>query len=221
MGTTGSASDGAAALTSTYATLSRLRSITHFTEAEISDADINLFIPDADRGILRLATLEVYDEELAGDVDGSNTIFTTEYKPIADIDFDKDIDKDDVVVYLKDYDAEQNPVSAEAEVSDVNSRDGIVTLTTAPTTTDTEIGVFIDYRYYKKSVDFDVLTLAANYYLAHLCEMKVRISRTERYTQAPYPSSASFLVPKPSNTYWLDLAKATLDSMGKPTLVVT
>ena len=221
MATTGTASDGEKALTSTYATLARLRAITHFTEAEISDSDVNLFIPDADRGILRMATIEVYDEELEGDIDGSNTIFTTEHKPIADIDFDKDIDEDDVVVYLKDYDAEQNPVSAEAEVSDVNSRDGIVTLTTAPTTTDTEIGVFIDYRYYQTSVDFDVLTLAANYYLAHLCEMKVRTSRTERYTEAPYPSAGSFLVPKPSNTYWLDLAKATLASMGKPTLVVT
>ena len=221
MGTTGGASDGEATLTSTYATLARLRSIAHFTEAEISDSDVNLFIPDADRGILRMATIEVYDEELDGDIDGSNMIFTTEHKPIADIDFDKDIDKDDVVVYLKDYDAEQNPVSAEAEVSDVNSRDGIVTLTTAPTTTNSEIGVFIDYRYYKTAVDYDVLTLAANYYLAHLCEMKVRTSRTERYTEAPYPSSASFLVPKPSNTYWLDLAKATLASMGKPTLVVT
>ncbi len=221
MGTTGGASDGEAALTSTYATLSRLRAITHFTEAEISDSDVNLFIPDADRGILRLATIEVYDEKLAGGIDGSNKIFTTAHTPIADTDFDADVDGNDVLVNRVSYDAEQNPESIAVTVSLVNSRDGIVTLETAPTTSNSELGLHIDYRYYKTAVDYDVLTLAANYYLAHLCEMKVRISRTERYTEAPYPLSASFLVPQPSNTYWLDLAKATLASMGRPTLVVT
>lgn len=221
MGTDGSASDGEATLTSTYATLSRLRAITHFTEAEISDSDVNLFIPDADRGILRLATIEVYDEELKGDIDGSNKIFTTKHTRIADTDFDSDVDGDDVVVNRVSYDDELNPESTEVTVSLVNPRDGIVTLETAPTTLNSEIGVHIDYRYYKSAVDYDIITLAANYYLAHLCEMKVRTSRTERYTEAPYPSAASFLVPKPSNTYWLDLAKETLSSMGKPTLVVT
>jgi len=221
MGTTGSASDGEATLTSTYATLSRLRSITHFTEAEISDANVNLFIPDADRAILRLATIEIYDEELKGGIDGSNTLFTTKHTPIADTDFDSDVDANDVVVNRVTYDDEQNPESTEVTVSLVNARDGIITLETAPTTLNCEVGVYIDYRYYKTKVDYDVITLAANYYLAHLCAMKIRTSKTERYTTAPYPAAGAFLVPKPSNTYWLDLAKETLSSMGKPTLVVT
>lgn len=162
-----------------YSTLARLRAITHFKATAITDADVNLFIPDADRAILRLATIEIYDEKLKGDIDGSNTLFTSEHTPIADIDFDEDVDGDDVAVYLVAYDGEENPESTVTTVSSVNARDGIITLSTAPTTTNADVGVYADYRYYKDAVDYDVLKLAANYYLAHLCEMKVRTNEIE------------------------------------------
>lgn len=179
MGTTGSASDGEAVLTSTYCTLARLRAITHFKTTAISDSDVNLFIPDADRAIMRLATIEVYDEKLKGDIDGVNTLFTSEHAPIADIDFDADVDGDDVTVNRVAYDSEENPESTEVTVSSVNARDGIITLSAAPTTVNAEVGIYADYRYYKRPVDYDVLKLAANYYLAHLCEIKVRTSEVE------------------------------------------
>jgi hypothetical protein len=172
MSTSGGSSDGEAASANTYATLAQLRIITQFTAADISDADVNDLVPKADRAILRLATIEVYDEELEGAIDGSNKIFTTAHGQIADTDFDKDVDKDDVTVYLVDYDDEGNEVATETEVDTVNARDGIVTLVTAPTTINAEAGIRIDYRYYKSQVDFDMLTLAANYYLAHLCEVR-------------------------------------------------
>jgi hypothetical protein len=172
MTTEGGASDGEATSANTYATLAQLRIITQFTAADISDADVNDLVPKADRAILRLATIEVYDEELEGAIDGSNKIFTTAHGQIADTDFDKDVDKDDVTVYLVDYDDEGNEVATETEVDTVNARDGIVTLVTAPTTINAEAGIRIDYRYYKSQVDFDMLTLAANYYLAHLCEVR-------------------------------------------------
>lgn len=207
MGTTGTASDGEAVLTSTYCTLSRLRSITHFSKNEISDADVNLFIPDADRAILRLATIEVYAEKLKGDIDGSNVLFTTKHAPIADIDFDADVDGDDVDVYLVANDDEENPESSATTVSTVNARDGIITLSTAPTTTNAEVGVYADYRYYIEAVDYDVLKLAANYYLAHLCEMKVRTKRIEKYNVgavSKVPMAESAL------SRWLTLAHAQL-----------
>ena len=202
MGTTGSASDGEAVLTSTYCTLARMRSITHFKEVEISDSDVNLFIPDADRAILRLATIEVYDEKLKGDIDGSNVLFTTEHKLIADIDFDADVDGDDVTVNRVAYDDEENPVSTEVTVSSVNARDGIITLSAAPTTVNAEVGVYADYRYYKKPVDYDILKLAANYYLAYLCEMKIRTKRIESYgvKGASVPKAES------AQSRWLALA---------------
>jgi len=173
MGTEGGASDGGAASGAhTYATLLGLRLVSHFTEADISDADVNSLISDADRAILKLATIEVYNEEMEGGIDGINKVFTTEYGQIADTDFDKDVDKDDIVVYLMDYDEEGNEESTEVEVETVNARDGIITLVDAPTSVNTEAGINIDYRYYKSKVDYDMLTLAANYYLAHLCEMR-------------------------------------------------
>jgi hypothetical protein len=172
MGTSGGSSDGEAASTNTYATLAQLRVITQFTKADISDADVNDLVPKADKAILRLATIEVYAEELEGGIDGSNKIFTTAHGKIADINFNKIINKDDVTVYLVDYDAEGNEEATETEVSEVKARDGIVTLVTAPTTVNAEAGIHIDYRYYKSKVDFDMLTLAANYYLAHLCEVR-------------------------------------------------
>jgi len=169
---TGGASDGVPSSANTYATLGQLRIITQFTEADISDSDVNDLVSKADNAILRLATIEVYDESLEGGIDGVNKIFITEYRQIADTDFDKDVDKDDVTVYLIDYDDEGNEVATETEIDTVNARDGIITLVTAPTTINAEAGVNIDYRYYKEEVDFDMLTLAANYYLAHLCEMR-------------------------------------------------
>jgi len=197
MGTTGGASDGEAASANTYATLAQLRIISHFTEADISDADVNDLIPKADRAILRLATIEMYDEEMGGSIDDENKIFTTKYRPIADVNYDKTIDKNDVTVYLVDYDEEGNGESTEAEVNTVNARDGIVTLVAAPTSVYTEVGVFIDYRYYQKPVDYDMLALAANYYLAYLCEMR----KPELET----------------NVRWLDLAQSQIP-FAKPTL---
>lgn len=216
MGTTGSASDGEAVLTSTYSTLSRLRSISHYSKNEISDSDVNLFIPDADRAIMRLATIEIYDEKLAGSIDGSNTLFTTQHTPIADIDFDSDVDADDVVVNRVAYDDEQNPESTEVTVSTVNARDGIITLSTAPTTTNAEVGVYADYRYYIKPVDYDVLTLAANYYLAYLCEMKIRTKRIEKYNVGAVSKVPEALS---AHSRWLSLAHAQLP-FAKPSMKV-
>lgn len=197
MSTSGGASDGEAASANTYATLAQLRIVTQFTEADISDADVNDLVGKADRAILRLATIEVYAEELEGGIDGSNKIFTTAHGKIADTDFDKDVDKADVTVYLVDYDDEQNEVATEAEVDTVNARDGIITLVTAPTTINAEAGIHIDYRYYKSKVDFDMLTLAANYYLAHLCEVRKPeiVGETKKRWDALAISQLSFAKP--------------------------
>ncbi len=162
-----------------YATLAKLRVLTHFTVAEISDADVTALIAEADRGIVKLATIESYNEKLSGDIDSSNVLFTTKNKPIADTNFDSSVDEDDVTVYLLSYDTEMNKKSTETTVSSVNARDGIITLTTAPTTSNAEAGVYADYRYYNNPVDYDILKLAASYYLGHLCEMKIRAKRID------------------------------------------
>ena len=212
MGTTGNANDGEEAVATTYSTLSQLRLLSHFTPADIADADVTALISKADEAILRIATLEVYNEKLKGDIDGSNKIFTAQHIPIADIDFDKDVDKGEVTVYLVDYDGEQNPVHAETEVDAVNARDGIVTLTTAPTTSNAEVGVHIDYRYYKSPVDYDMLELAANYYLAHLCEMTL--------PALPRGVRGARIGPTAVRSRWLSLALSQL-SFAKPSMKIT
>lgn len=162
-----------------YSSLVGLRLISHFTVAEISDADVTALIAEADRGIVKLATVESYNEKLSGHIDGSNKIFTAKHKPIADIDLDSEVDKDDVSIYLISYDSEQNEVHTETAVTSVNARDGIITLSTAPTTTTAQLGISADYHYYDRPVDYDILKLAANYYLAHLCEMKIRAKKID------------------------------------------
>ena len=195
-----------------YATLAELRSISHFTTAEISDTDVTSFIAKADRAVLRLATIEVYDEKLSGSIDGSNVLFTTKHKPIADIDFDSDVDADDVTAYLVDYDEEENEEHTETAVTSVNARDGIITLTTAPTVTNAEVGVYADYRYYNMPVDYDLLKLAANYYLAYFAEMKIKTERVENVPWNPEPSER--------HSRWLALARSTL-TFSKPRLKIT
>lgn len=199
-----------------YATLTELRLLSHFSPSEISDADVTLFVAKADRAILRMATIEVYDEKLSGDRDGTNVLFVTKHKPIADIDFDEDVDADDVSAYLVDYDSEQNPVHSSTAVTSVNARDGILTLTTAPTTSNAEIGVYADYRYYKMPVDYDILKLAANYYLAHLCEMKIRTERAVGFDIQGVGELPPVASPK---SRWLTLAHEQL-SFAKPGLKV-
>ena len=221
MGTTGSASDGIGAAVTTYATLAQLRNVSHYSSADVPDPKVNSLISEADRAILCLATIEVYDESLKGDIDSSNKIFTTQHKPIADTDFDKDIDKDDVTVYLVDYDEEENPVSTETEVATVNARDGIITLSTAPTTTNAEVGVHIDYRYYKSPVDFDMLILAANYYLAYLCEMKIQGKQSEDFSLSDPESIRAFKGKILSaKSHWLSLALAQLH-FARPSMHIT
>ncbi len=200
-----------------YSSLTQLRLLSHFTKSEISDDDVNSLVAEADRAILQLATIQVYDEKLAGDIDGSNKLFTTKHKLIADSDFDEDVDGDDVTVYLVDYDSEQNIEHTETAVSSVNARDGIFTLTTAPTTTNAQVGVYADYRYYKTPVDYDILKLAANYYLAHLAEMKIRTKRVEGYAISDQTKKAFDL--ESSQSRWLALARAQLN-FSQPRLKV-
>jgi len=196
-----------------YATLAKFRTISHFSVSEISDADVSSLIAEADRAVMRMATIEVVDEKLSGEIDGSNTLFTTAHTPIADVDLDKSVDGNDVTVYLVDYDAEMNPVHTVTSVSAVNARDGIITLTTAPTTTNAEVGVYADYRYYPRKIDFNILSLAACYYLAHLTELKIRGKQEAQYALQD-PSIRSPLPRLTDRTRWFALVQNLLGLTG-------
>lgn len=152
-----------------YANLEKFRQLVPFKKGDVSDEDLNAMIPFADKAVMRMATTEVYDEKLTGAIDGSNTIFTTAFKPIADRGLDRQISAEDVTVLLATKDAENNRISTETTVSSVSSRDGRIILSSAPNTTNAELGVYADYRYYRNAaIDFDILEAASIYYLAFL-----------------------------------------------------
>jgi len=152
-----------------FANKEKFRKLTGITVSEISDEDLQTMIPFADKAVMRLASAEVYDEKLTGNIDGSNVIFTTAKKPIADMNLDRQVTSSDVSVFLASNDPKNNRVSAAATVSSVNARDGIITLSSAPNTTNAESGVFADYRYYRNAkIDLDIMEEASIYYLAFL-----------------------------------------------------
>ena len=201
-----------------YATDVQLRAISNFSVAEVTAADVATLIPLADRSVMRMATQEAYHERLDGDRDGSNVLFITQHKPIADVSLDKMIDKDDVTVWLVDYDAEMNPTSTETAVTSVNSRDGVITLASAPTVSNAQVGVYCDYRYYKRVMDFNTLGLASSYYLAHLCELKMIGQLEAEYLRlSAHPKKTDVL----KTTKWLTMVEDLLNLVdGLPSLMV-
>ncbi len=159
-----------------YATSVLFRRLTHFSVSDISDTDVTNLIAEADRAITRMTTTEVWLEQLDGTIDGSNVDFRTKYIPIADADASGAIDGDDVTVYYATYDATTGWVelgTADA-VTSIQAETGIITVTTAPTTTTAEAGVFAIYRYDTHGkTDYDMIALAATYYLAYLVASKI------------------------------------------------
>jgi len=168
-----------------YASTEQLRALTPFGKGEISDDNVAKLIPLADRHIIQLATEEVYLEQLQGSINGTNTEFRTKHAPIAEADADEDVDAEDVTVYYATNTATENNLDygAAQTVTDVESENGIINMTTAPTTTTAEAGVFAIYRYIKnRKINYDLLKDASNYYLAYLCAQKISGS-TSNYQQ--------------------------------------
>ena len=162
-----------------FATIDKFRKYTGIKQKDMEDNDVQMLLPEADKATLEQIIIRVFDEELSGDVDGSNTEYTTAKKPIADTNRDKTVNSSDVTVYAKYQTSENNPYSHEMTVSTVNSRDGIITLSSAPTTDDNsstgaEEGIFADYAYWKalEEPDWDRVCQASCYYLGYLASQR-------------------------------------------------
>jgi len=161
-----------------YATLALFRSLTPFSKECISDADVNTMIPLADRAIVQAVTVEAYMEKLSGTRNGTNKEFEVKHKPIADSDFDQDVDKDDVTVYFATYTdtyGQQNlDYGSAVTVDSVEANNGLIFVNTAPTSTTAEAGVYGIYRWKKLgTTNYDDLVLASTYFLAYLASCKI------------------------------------------------
>ena len=195
-----------------YSTLVQFRSVTNFTKSEIEDNDVTALIADADRAVVRLTTTEVYLEELSGNVDGSNVDFRTRYRPIADKDADGSVDGDDISVFYATFDSVTNyrELGSAQTVTSIQAKEGIIKMTTAPTSSTAEAGVFAIYRFDTKGeTSYDIYNLAATYYLAYMIANKLA-GKTPNYSTTDI-SVRKDVVGKD----WLALCYETLDLQDK------
>jgi len=198
-----------------YATTVLFRRVTHFSVSDISDTDLGNLIAEADRAIVRLTTTEVWLEELEGNIDGSNVDFRTKHIPIADSDASGTIDGSDVSVYYATYDDTTGwrELGTAKTVTSIQAETGIITMETAPTSSTAEAGVWAIYRYDTHGkTDYDVLALAASYYLGYLVASKLRGETPNRSQTAP---EAAYLRRDLIGGDWLALCYETLGLQDK------
>lgn len=141
----------------------------------ISDADVNDHLVSADREMRRLVFVHHYDEILEGNINGTNREFRVKHGPIADGDMDGNVDDTgDVTAFTTNLDATTGfRESSSVTVSAVNSRDRIVTLTTAPPNDGTVDEVILDYWSVNPRVIMDDVYRAASMLAAIFCLMQL------------------------------------------------
>jgi len=149
----------------TYTTPSKVRSLLGLSETQVSDETLSNFIEYSDKIVLSMITVRVIDDELEGNINGSNTKFYTSFKPIADTNLDKTIDASDVTVY--GWTKASDPTTkTELTVSSVDSNEGLIILSSAPSS-DTYKKITADYSYYLNPVDWSLVELASTLYAGY------------------------------------------------------
>jgi len=111
------------------------------SESEAPDSLLNHYIEVAFKEVLREISIPVEYEEMSGEINGSNTEFEVDHTPIADTNFDGTVDGNDITVYLWEEDD-----YTQATVSSVNALKGVITLSSAPSSSIDK--VTCSYRYY-------------------------------------------------------------------------
>jgi len=84
-------------------------------------------------------------------------------------------DGDDVKVFYATLDSSTNwkEYGTANAVTSIQADEGIITMTVAPTTITAEAGVFCDYSYVSKEMDWGLVNSAACYMAAHLASFKI------------------------------------------------
>ena len=166
-GTVGNFSEPREAGYESYLTVEDFREKTLLGKGEVSDRDIEQIVPEVNRAILDDIAERVNFEDLDGTIDASNTEFKTAHKPIADSDLSQVEDIADVDIYEGKNTSEGNLDygTTTVAVSSIEKRNGIVNLTTAPTTG--VASVFANYSYYRKFYEEETLREAGIYLAAN------------------------------------------------------
>lgn len=141
-----------------------VRKYTGLDPEDVTDENLKFYIEQANTVVFEDVAVQVIDERLSGDINGSNTIFTTNYKHIADRDFDCVNSSIDVTVY-KWGTAGSLSTRSECTISSINAEEGKIYFKTAPASTYDVIT--INYYYYKNRPVWHTLRRAANLWAAY------------------------------------------------------
>ena len=178
-GTLGNFSDPLQAGYRPFITIDDFRELTLYGRKEVSDRDFEKMRPRAEQAVLDKIAIRVKFEQLEGDIDSSNTEFTTSHKPIADSDLSHVYDSADVEV----YEASTTTTGAlsygasSVAVSTIQQLDGIVNMSVAATTNIDNL--YANYSYYKKVFDTKTLREAGVYYAAYILARRNALENPE------------------------------------------
>jgi len=150
-----------------------VRLISGLTVSDISNADLDLLILEAQQIVRADINSKVYEEKLTGTIDGSNTVFFTKFAPIADRNFDMVVDANDVSVWLvKVNDITGEKEYTQATVSAVRARSGAIELASPPDPNNVDY-VVADYDYVIGNLDWNLVKLATSLMTAHLAMLNL------------------------------------------------
>jgi len=125
-----------------------------------SDGVLDYYLSQAEYAVRPDVMTLVRDDQMSGNINGSNTEFYLSRYPISDQNFDKSINFHDVTCYGWG-DLDNFLTKTSIATTSINSREGRVVLTSAPSSTFEAITC--DYYYSLYEIDFNLLELATAY----------------------------------------------------------
>lgn len=139
-------------------TVAEVRNRVGFDSSDVSDGAVEDAIEDAQAHFINDTGRWVQGLELDGDIDGSNTDFEVPapWRLIADDTLNETIDASDVHVYSEDTDTDP-PTRSTLTVSSVDSRFGVITLNSAPSS---GVDVKFDGYVIKRAWDIELVKSA-------------------------------------------------------------
>jgi len=151
-----------------YTTVALVRKVIDVLVGEAGDTVIEDYIDIAQEMFLREITGEMIHEEMvdengyAPSINGTNRLFYTAHKLIADTDFDTDVDGNDITVYLwPDRDDESTIVTVSAtDISSVTSHTGLVLFKSGKAPATTYEKITCTYRYYLSYPNWTLVSFA-------------------------------------------------------------
>ncbi len=149
-----------------YTTPQDVRDLLGLTLEDASDSVLTEFIEKAQNIVLKYITVKIVDEEMTGNINGSNNTFKVKHRYIADVDFDKTVTTSDFTIYGW-TDSDDPGTKVTLPLSTFYPEYGIFVLSSAPDP-DTYEKITCDYSYYTCQIDWDLVGMATAYYAGML-----------------------------------------------------